>query len=257
VRSIPTGAVALAAIASLGAVGCGGDDDNEKSSSKTSETTGGKVGAPGATVSFVAPKEGAAVSGRVKARVKLSGFTLDPKAVGKKPVEGHGHLHFSLDGGKYDHPKYSGANGKLAVQLGVDGKYSPSVTPTIVYSNLPEGKHELEVYLANNDHSDTGVEARTEFTVSAKSASAESTLPVAMKDIKFDPEALSATVGQTIEWTNEDTVDHNVTATEGEEFKSKAFGKGGTFSYTLDKPGKVTYVCTLHPGMTGTITVTK
>ena len=80
-------------------------------------------------------------------------------------MSGEGHLHFSMDGGKFDHPKYSGANGQLAVKLGVDGKYSPSVTPTITYKGLPKGKHVLEVYLANNDHSNTGVEGRTEFTV--------------------------------------------------------------------------------------------
>jgi hypothetical protein len=167
VRSIRTAAVALAAVASLAAAGCG-DDDNDKSSSKTTDTTattGGQVGAPGAKVSFVSPAEGASVSGPVKVKVNLSGFALDPKAVGTASVEGHGHLHFAMDEGKYDHPKYSGANGKLAVKLGVDGKYSPSVTPSIVYTNLPKGKHELEVYLANNDHSDTGVEAKTEFTV--------------------------------------------------------------------------------------------
>jgi plastocyanin len=255
---MPPTAVALMAVVSLGAMGCGSDNNDSNSSSTTATTTGGKVGAPGAKVSFVSPQAGAVVSSPVKVKVQVSGFTLDPEAVGKKPVEGHGHLHFSMDEGKYDHPKYSGANGKLAVKLGVDGKYSPSVTPTIVYSNLPKGKHELEVYLANNDHSDTGVEAKTEFTVGANNnASAGNTIAVTMKDIKFDPEAVTAKVGQTIKWTNEDTVDHNVTATKGEEFKSKAFGKGGTFSYTLDKPGKVTYVCTLHPGMTGTITATK
>jgi hypothetical protein len=30
---------------------------------------------------------------------------------------------------------------------------------------LPPGEHTLEVYLANNNHTDTGVEAETEFTV--------------------------------------------------------------------------------------------
>jgi hypothetical protein len=51
------------------------------------------------------------------------------------------------------------------VSLGVQGKYSPSVTPSITYKGLPTGKHKLEVYLANNDHTNTGVEGRTSFTV--------------------------------------------------------------------------------------------
>ena len=76
-----------------------------------------------------------------------------------------GHVHFSLDGGKYDYPKYSGANGDLAVQLGVDGMYSPATEPSITYSGLPAGEHTLEVDLVNNDHSETGTTASTTFTV--------------------------------------------------------------------------------------------
>lgn len=31
--------------------------------------------------------------------------------------------------------------------------------------------------------------------------------------------------------------------------------EGGTFEVTFDEPGTVEYVCTIHPGMAGTITV--
>jgi hypothetical protein len=97
---------------------------------------------------------------------------IDGKAVGKKPVDGEGHIHFSLDGGRFDSAKYSGANGKLAEQLGTDGKYSPSVTPEITYSGIPAGKHVLEVDLANNDHSDTGTTAKVSFMVARDRAKA-------------------------------------------------------------------------------------
>lgn len=42
---------------------------------------------------------------------------------------------------------------------------SSAVTPKITYKGLPPGEHTLEVHLANNDHSATGVEASTTFTV--------------------------------------------------------------------------------------------
>jgi hypothetical protein len=158
--AVPLMAVAVA--------GCGSDKKSESANETTTNTTATaaeKTGAPGAKAEFVTPKEGGTSSDTVKVKVKLTGFELAPKEVGKTPKQGQGHLHFSLDGGKFDHPKYSGANGQLAVKLGVDGKYSPSVTPTITYKGIPKGKHEIEVYLANNDHSDTGVEAKTEFTV--------------------------------------------------------------------------------------------
>ena len=123
------------------------------------------MGAPGAKVAFVTPTAGSTTGSTVTAKVKVSGFKLAPQNVGKPAKQGEGHLHFSMDGGKFDQPKFSGANGKLAVKLGVNGKYSPSVTPTITYTGLSKGTHNLEVYLANNDHSNTGVEARVSFTV--------------------------------------------------------------------------------------------
>jgi plastocyanin len=78
---------------------------------------------------------------------------------------------------------------------------------------------------------------------------------IVMKDIKFDPEKATAGVGQTVCWVNEDSVDHNAVANEGADFKSELFGKGKTFSTTVDTPGTVKYECTIHPGMVGEITV--
>lgn len=78
---------------------------------------------------------------------------------------------------------------------------------------------------------------------------------IRMADIKFDPETATASVGQTICWINEDTFDHNAVANSGADFKSELFGKGKTFTTTVDSPGTVKYECTIHPGMTGEITV--
>ena len=108
---------------------------------------------------------GSTVKGPVVVKVSLNDFTINAASVGKAPVAGEGHLHFQMDGGKYDHPKYSGANGDLAVKLHVDGKYSPSVTPGITYTNLPKGEHTLKVFLVDNVHTDLGPMAETTFTV--------------------------------------------------------------------------------------------
>ena len=79
---------------------------------------------------------------------------------------------------------------------------------------------------------------------------------IKMVDIKFDPEDATAQVGQEICWVNEDSIDHNAVAESGATFESELFGKGQTFTATVDEPGTVEYVCTIHPGMTGTIEVT-
>jgi plastocyanin len=80
---------------------------------------------------------------------------------------------------------------------------------------------------------------------------------VAMKNITFSPKSVSVKVGQKVDWTNDDSVAHNVTATSGASFRSSDFGQGGTFSYTPTKAGTIQYVCTIHPGMDGTIVVTR
>jgi hypothetical protein len=155
-RVVPVVVVVLAVVAT----GCG---SSKKSSSSASTTP--KTG-PKYSVAFVKPKPNStATGGKVTATVKLTNFTLDPQDVGKAPKPGKGHLHFSMDGGKYDFPKYSGPNGDLAKKLGVTGKYSPSVTPSITYKGLPKGKHTISVQLANNDHSNAGGAAQVSFTV--------------------------------------------------------------------------------------------
>jgi hypothetical protein len=154
--------------AALVVAGCGGGSTRANAGDATAAAPAAAkpVGAPGAAVRFLSPRAGSTVTGStVRVRVRVSGFTLDPRDVGKAARQGFGHLHFSLDGGRYDTPRYSGANGALAAKLGVQGKYSPSVTPTITYRHVRPGRHTLVVYLANNDHSLTGVTARVTFTV--------------------------------------------------------------------------------------------
>jgi hypothetical protein len=97
--------------------------------------------------------------------VAVTNFKLSAADFGKAPVAGEGHLFFSLDHGKYDHPAYSGANGKLGVKIGVAGKYSPSLTNKITYKNLPSGPHVAVVYLVSNNNKKLGPNDTVKFTV--------------------------------------------------------------------------------------------
>lgn len=147
--------LAVSGVAAFGVAACGDDEEDTTTAASTDE----------ASVSFVEPTDGATASDPVTAEVQVEGFETNADAVGKDNVEGEGHLHFSMDGGEYDTPKYSGANGELAKQLGVDGQYSPSTEPTITYEGLPKGEHTLEVDLVNNDHTETGTSATVTFEV--------------------------------------------------------------------------------------------
>jgi hypothetical protein len=155
--------VAVSSAAAFGVAACGDDDNDTSTSAGSSATTTASGGE--ASVSFVEPTDGATVSNPVTAEVQVENFTLNAQAVGKENVEGEGHLHFSMDDGKYDYPKYSGPNGDLAKQLGVQGQYSPATEPTITYDGLPAGEHTLTVDLVNNDHTETGTSATVTFTV--------------------------------------------------------------------------------------------
>jgi plastocyanin len=88
----------------------------------------------------------------------------------------------------------------------------------------------------------------------ASEACPSGAVEIKMVDIKFDPQDATAGVGQQVCWVNEDTIDHNAVA-DNQEFESELFGKGKTFTTTVESPGEIPYVCTVHPGMTGTITV--
>ena len=83
------------------------------------------------------------------------------------------------------------------------------------------------------------------------------TVQIAYRNITIAPAALKVKVGSTLQWTNFDTVAHNVTSRGGpQQFASKDFGQNGTFAIKALKPGVIHYVCTIHPvSMNGTIEV--
>jgi amicyanin len=92
-------------------------------------------------------------------------------------------------------------------------------------------------------------------TQSGGGGNATGAVAIDMKNIAFSPKTVTVKVGQKITWTNEDSVPHNVTSKSGAKISSPTFNKGGTFSFTPTKAGTIDYVCTIHPGMEGTIVV--
>ena len=79
---------------------------------------------------------------------------------------------------------------------------------------------------------------------------------VVMKNIEYAPKELTVKVGQTVTWVNQETIEHNVVAEEADPpIRSQLFGKDGKFTYKPTQAGTISYVCTVHPGMDGTLTV--
>jgi plastocyanin len=78
---------------------------------------------------------------------------------------------------------------------------------------------------------------------------------VSMKDIKFNPSTVNVKVGDTVTWTNDDSVGHDVTSDTFKSGGAGGIGNGQTFDHKFDKAGTFKYECTVHPGMTGTVVV--
>jgi plastocyanin len=55
---------------------------------------------------------------------------------------------------------------------------------------------------------------------------------------------------------NHDPAEHTVTGEDG-GFDSGTLAGGVAFEATFDAPGEYRYICTLHPGMKGTVRVTR
>lgn len=80
----------------------------------------------------------------------------------------------------------------------------------------------------------------------------------------FVPPETQITIGGTVNWTNDDNTIHTVTQGEPPsetssdsepQFDSGFIQAGTTFEHTFAEPGTVDYYCTLHPWMTGKVTV--
>lgn len=77
---------------------------------------------------------------------------------------------------------------------------------------------------------------------------------VVIRHFMFQPPEVTATVGDTIEWKNEDVVSHTVTAEDG-SFDSGRIRAGGTWKLVASKPGTHSYKCLPHPNMHGSLVV--
>jgi plastocyanin len=76
---------------------------------------------------------------------------------------------------------------------------------------------------------------------------------VAISDFAFAPGTISVPAGSTITWTNHDEEPHIVVSPG--MFKSPALDTDQRYSHRFDAPGSYKYFCSLHPMMTGEITV--
>jgi plastocyanin len=80
------------------------------------------------------------------------------------------------------------------------------------------------------------------------------TYTVTMENMRFQPETLTVTRGDTIVWVNKDLVPHTATSQAG-GFDSEVIQAENSWRLTVQKKGNFAYVCTFHPTMTAMLRV--
>ncbi len=81
------------------------------------------------------------------------------------------------------------------------------------------------------------------------------TRAVDIKGFAFSVKELKVNIGDTVIWTQQDSVGHTVTSDTGSELGSSLLSVGQTYSHTFTTKGTFAYHCTPHPGMKATVIV--
>lgn len=85
-------------------------------------------------------------------------------------------------------------------------------------------------------------------------ASDAAPVSVHIRDDKFVPATITVPAGHKVTFVNDDDDAHTVTADNG-SWDSEGLNQGQSWSRSFPKAGKITYHCTVHPFMKGTIVV--
>jgi plastocyanin len=78
---------------------------------------------------------------------------------------------------------------------------------------------------------------------------------VVIDNFSFSPKTFTVPVGATVTWTNHDNTSHVVASADNQFKKSPVLKAGQRFSNTFATAGTYSYFCSIHPRMTGKITV--
>lgn len=90
-------------------------------------------------------------------------------------------------------------------------------------------------------------------TDSTGSPNAGDAVDVVVDNFAFDAGTVEISAGDTVRWTNSQSVTHTVTSED--ELWDATLSSGGTFEFTFSDSGSYPYFCAIHPSMTGTIEV--
>jgi plastocyanin len=116
---------------------------------------------------------------------------------------------------------------------------TPEATPTPTSIPTPEATPTL-----------TSIPTLTPLPISASIPNAAS---VTVKNIAFTPMSVTVEIGGTVTW--DFTQGTHTTTGSGSESWDSEVKNSGSFSHKFDLLGSFSYICSLHPSMTGTVIV--
>ncbi len=88
----------------------------------------------------------------------------------------------------------------------------------------------------------------------APSGDAARSEKVEIVDFAYDPDPVTIEEGGKVIWQNEDSAPHTATADDG-SFDTGTLEEGKLKSETFKEAGTYSYICSIHPDMTGTVEV--
>jgi amicyanin len=87
-------------------------------------------------------------------------------------------------------------------------------------------------------------------------SSTAGTVTVKIANFAFDPPTVTAKVGDTVTWTNNDSTQHTATVNSDQSCTTPNIDNGASSGITFTAAGTYDYHCKIHPTMTGKIEVT-
>lgn len=87
------------------------------------------------------------------------------------------------------------------------------------------------------------------------SAAAPAAVTVHISNFVFTPADLHVAAGTTVTFVNDDDIPHTVVSDDRTTFRSPVLDTGQSFSYSFKARGSFGYFCSIHPHMTGRVTV--
>lgn len=125
--------------------------------------------------------------------------------------------------------------------------------PAFRSEHTPEETWKLVSFVRRTPHL-TPQELRTIGASKPSAPPASGGAAIAMEGTAFSPGEMTVRIGQTVTWINKDPFPHTIFSEVG-HFRSSVLEPGQQWRFTPTMEGRFPYVCTLHPGMNGTLIV--